>query len=47
MNHSKNFEKIKGYYDKGLWSVERVRAVVGKQLGITAEEFTEITNLPY
>lgn len=47
MNHSKNFEKIKGYYDKGLWSVERVRAVVGKSLGITAEEFTEITNLPY
>ena len=47
MNRSKNFEKIKGYYDKGLWSVERVRAVVGKPLGITAEEFTEITNLPY
>ena len=47
MNHSKNFEKIKGYYDKGLWSVERVRSVVGKSLGITAEEFTEITNLPY
>ena len=47
MNNSKNFEKIKGYYDKGLWSVERVRSVVGKPLGITAEEFTEITNLPY
>lgn len=47
MNHSKNFEKIKGYYDKGLWSIERVRAVVGKPLGITSEEFTEITNLPY
>ena len=47
MNHSKNFEKIKGFYDKGLWSIERVRAVVGKHLGITAEEFTEITGEPY
>lgn len=47
MEHSKNFEKIKKYYDTGLWTVERVRSVVGKKLGITAEEFTEITNLPY
>ena len=47
MNHSKNLEKSKGQYDKCLGSVERVRAVVGKSLGITAEEFTEITNLPY
>ena len=47
MNHSKNFEKIKGFYDKGLWSIERVRAVVGKALGITEAEFTEITGMPY
>ena len=29
MEHSKNFEKIKSYYDKGLWDKARVRAVVG------------------
>lgn len=47
MEHSKNFEKIKHYYDTGLWSIERVKAVVGKRLGITAEEFEEITGQPY
>ena len=47
MEHSKNFEKIKRYYDKRLWSIERVRAVVGKHLGITEAEFTEITGEPY
>ena len=45
--HSKNFEKIKGYYDKGLWDEARVRAVVGKPLGITREEFKEITGEDY
>ena len=45
--HSKNFEKIKGYYDRGLWSIEKVRAVVGKSLGITPEEFKEITGQDY
>ena len=47
MEHSKNFEKIKNYYDRGLWSEERVRAVVGKTLGITREEFKEITGHDY
>ena len=47
MEHSKNFEKIKGYYDKGLWSEERVRAVVNKPLGITKAEFKEITGHDY
>lgn len=45
--HSKNFYKIKGYYDSGLWSIDKVRAVVGKPLGITAEEFKEITGQDY
>lgn len=45
--HSKNFEKIKKYYDSGLWSIERVRAVVGKKTGITIEEFYEITGEEY
>ena len=39
------FEKVKFYYDKGLWSKERVYNVVGKV--ITAEEYEEITGEPY
>lgn len=45
--HSKNFEKIKNYYDTGLWSKERVYNVVGKKIGITADEYEEITGEPY
>jgi len=33
------------YYDKGLWSKERVYNVVGKV--ITAEEYEEITQKEY
>lgn len=40
---SPNYEKVKNYYDLGLWSVERVRKAVG--LWITQEEFTMITGL--
>ena len=43
--HSKNFEKVKGYYEAGLWSKERVYAAVGKW--ITEEEYQEITGEPY
>jgi hypothetical protein len=39
---SANFDLIKGYYDKGLWSMERVRNVVGKPGGVTQSEFYEI-----
>lgn len=42
---SKNFEKVKDYYERGLWSIDRVRAAVGKW--ITAEEFKEITGEDY
>lgn len=42
---SKNLLKVKGYYDKGLWSIERVRAAVGKW--ITAEEYALITGEQY
>ena len=45
MEHSKNFEKVKTYYDKGLWSVERVNAAVYKW--ITPEEYEEITGADY
>ena len=41
MEHSKNYEKVKTYYDRGMWSVERVRSAVGKW--ITKEEYDEIT----
>jgi len=39
------FDSVKFYYDKGLWSKERVYNVVGKV--ITAEEYEEITGEPY
>lgn len=42
---SKNFEKVKSYYNKGLWSKVRVYAAVDKW--ITAEEYEIITGEPY
>lgn len=42
---SKNFEKVKNYYDKGLWNKTRVYNAVGKW--ITAEEYELITGEPY
>ncbi len=39
------FDRVKMYYDKGLWSKQRVYSVVGKV--ITAEEYEEITGEPY
>lgn len=46
MEYSKNFNKVKSYYDKGLWKETRVREAVHKGW-ITEWEFTEITNTPY
>ncbi len=40
MEHSKNFKKVKSYYERGLWNKARVLAVVGKW--ITQEEYEEI-----
>ena len=40
MEHSKNYDKVKTYYERGMWSEDRVRAAVGKW--ITEEECTEI-----
>ena len=45
--HSKNFDKIKYYYNEELWPKSRVYAVVGKKYGITPEEYEEITGEPY
>lgn len=42
---SANFNKVKNYYDHGLWSIERVRKAVGKW--ITPEEYELITGEPY
>lgn len=40
MEHSEKFEKVRGYYDAGLWSAAMVRNAVGKW--ITEEEAAEI-----
>lgn len=43
---SANFEKVKGYYDRGLWNIEQVRNAVTKGW-ITAAEYEEITGATY
>lgn len=44
--HSPRFETVRRYYERGLWSVERVaKAVVCGW--ITAEEYEEIVGEPY
>lgn len=40
------FEKVKYYYDNGLWNIQRVRNAVVKNW-ITEEEFETITGIPY
>ena len=39
------YDKIKHYYDTGLWSIDRVWDVVGKAM--TEEEYQEITGFVY
>ena len=39
------FDRVKMYYDKGLWSKERVYNIVGKV--ITEEEYGKIVGEPY
>ena len=43
---SPKFQKVKNYYDKGLWTVNMVRNAVVKDW-ITAAEFEEITGEKY
>lgn len=43
---SRKFEKVKAYYDCGLWSIARVKNAVVKGW-ITAAEFKEITGEDY
>lgn len=42
---SNKYELVKDYYDRGLWSIERVHSAVGKW--ITAEEYKQITGEDY
>lgn len=43
---SNKFEKVKSYYERGLWNLERVKNAVVKGW-ITAEEFFMITDEIY
>ena len=43
---SKMYNKIKSYYDSGLWSEIRVRNMVIKEI-ITEEEYTSIVGKEY
>lgn len=42
---SKKFEKVKSYYNRGLWNKQMVRDVVGKW--ITEAEYKLITGEDY
>ena len=46
MIHSKNYDKVKRWYDMKMWNEVRVRNAV-KMLWITEEEFKEITGVDY
>lgn len=46
MEHSKNYDKVKRWYDMKMWNEIRVRNAV-KMLWITEEEFKEITGADY
>lgn len=43
---SSKFEKVKSYYERGLWDISRVRNAVGKGW-ITPEEYSMITGQVY
>lgn len=43
---SNKFEKVRSYYERGLWDISRVRNAVVKRW-ITAEEFFMITGEIY
>lgn len=44
--HSPKFDKVKRYYDSGLWNKAMVRNAVAKGW-ITSSEYEEITNEVY
>lgn len=46
MKHSKNYDKVKSYWDQKLWGETRVRNAVMMNW-ITPQEFKEITGTEY
>lgn len=44
--HSRNYEKVRGYYNGGYWSKVRVKNAVAKGW-ITESEYEEITGVSY
>lgn len=42
---SKNYSRVKGFYEAGLWSIGMVKNAVGKW--ITTKEYQEITGQDY
>ena len=45
IQHSKNFQKVKDYYDRGSWNKARVHNAVSRW--ITADEYEEIIGESY
>lgn len=46
MEHSKKYDRVKYWYDNGMWNAARVKnAVIMKW--ITKDEFEEITGVEY
>ena len=45
MEHSQNYDKVKSYYDRNLWSLKRVADAVAKGW-ITEAEYEMITGNP-
>lgn len=46
MKHSKNYNKVKTYYEEGFWNESKVRNAVVKGW-ITEEEFFDIVGIKY
>lgn len=46
VEHSKDFEKYKYYYDSGFWNKKALKNVVNKGK-LTPEEYEEITGEPF
>lgn len=44
--NSKNYAKVKNYYERGYWDIRKVYDAVTHGW-ITPDEFTEITGRPY
>ena len=46
VEHSKDFDKYKYYYDSGFWNKKALKNVVNKGK-LTPEEYEEITGEPF